>query len=690
MAVIVIGLSHRTAPVEVRERFAFADAAIPEALGEIRRRGIAEEAAILSTCNRVEIYAATQLGEREAVAALRRFLVERSAGGEEAEEIYAWAEPRSVEHLFAVASGLDSMVLGETEILGQLKKAYELALRHKHTGPRLNKAFQKAFNVAKQIRTETNIQRGSVSVGSVAVELAEKIFSTLSDHPVMVIGAGETSEKTARALLSRGAKSILVSNRSHERAVELARELNGEAILFEDWGAAFGRVDIVISATAAPHYILDRAKLEPLMKLRKNRPLLLIDIAAPRDIDPAVNFLENVYLYNIDDLQGMAEDYLKQRQEEVARCLTIIREKAKGLAPGGGAAGRRGATAGLERGRPRRSGAPDASGWNGGAGVSERPVIIATRGSALALAQANLVLRECRQHFRRLEFERKIVKTSGDKLQAVSMSKVDAALPKGLFTKELEVALDRRRADIAVHSLKDLPTELPPGLMLGGVAGRRADVRDVLIYRAEGGVGRGFEGGLRLADFPGGLTIGTSSTRRKAQLLAARPDFKAVEIRGNVATRLQKLAEQPEMDATVLAAAGLGRLHFTIDGGGAIARRRGAEGLRAILLTLDEMLPCVGQGAIGLETRVDDKRTLEICGKLNDAETLQSVTAERAFLRAMGGGCQSPVGAYACVEYGRLRMRGISFLTEPPRRAEATGEVTEAVKVGEEVAGKLK
>ena len=216
-----------------------------------------------------------------------------------------------------------------------MKKAYQTALDGEHTALHLNKAFQKAFNVAKHIRSQTNIQRGSVSVGSVAVELAEKLFSSLGDHPVMVVGAGETSEKTARALLSRGARSLLVSNRSYERAAELARELNGQAVRFEDWAAAFASIDILISSTSAPHYILDAARLGPLMKLRKNRPLLLIDIAVPRDIDPAVHFLDNVYLYNIDDLQAMAADYLRQRREEIARCEVIIREKARSfsLAP---------------------------------------------------------------------------------------------------------------------------------------------------------------------------------------------------------------------------------------------------------------------------------------------------------------------------------------------------------------------
>jgi glutamyl-tRNA reductase len=226
------------------------------------------------------------------------------------------------------------MVLGETEILGQLKKAYELALSHHCTGPVLNKAFQKAFNVAKQIRTDTNIQRGSISVSSVAVELAEKIFSSLAERNVMVIGAGDTSEKAARALLSRGAHSIIVSNRSHDRAVALAEELGGRAVHFEQWADEFTKVDIVISSTSAPHYVLDREKLDPLMRSRKNRPLLLIDIAVPRDIDPAVNFLQNVYLYNIDDLQAIANDYLKQRKEEIARCEAVIAEKARGLIGG--------------------------------------------------------------------------------------------------------------------------------------------------------------------------------------------------------------------------------------------------------------------------------------------------------------------------------------------------------------------
>jgi glutamyl-tRNA reductase len=336
MHVVVIGLSHHSSPVTVREKFAIGEARIPAALQTIRESGIAEEAVILSTCNRVEIYAATSIEPRRAFKELQEFLVRiHDYRDPLTDELYKISEPDSIEHLFKVASGLDSMVLGETEILGQLKKAYELALQHQHTGARLNKAFQRAFNVAKHIRTETNIQRGSISVASVAVELAEKIFDSLNERQVMVIGAGETSEKAARALLSRGARSVIVSNRSHDRAVALATELGGRAVHFEEWAREFENIDIIISSTSAPHYLLDRAKLQPLMKLRKNRSLLLIDIAVPRDIEPEVNFMEDVYLFNIDDLQSIAADYLRQRKEEIARCESIIQEKARALFGGG-------------------------------------------------------------------------------------------------------------------------------------------------------------------------------------------------------------------------------------------------------------------------------------------------------------------------------------------------------------------
>jgi glutamyl-tRNA reductase len=331
MSVLVAGVNHRSSPVNVRELFAIGEAQIPGALQQLREGAGVVEAVILSTCNRVELYTVAAQDPAGVFRALRGFLEARGGGQPLAGHLYTLQEPDSLEHLFKVACGLDSMVLGETEVLGQLKAAYELARQHQSTGPRLNKAFQRAFNVAKHIRTHTSIQRGAISVASAAVELAEKIFGALSGHQVLVIGAGDTGEKTARALLSRGVTGLLVTNRSLERAQALAAELGGRAVPFDAWAGEFAAVDIVISSTAAPHHILDRAKLEPLMDLRKRRPLLLIDIAVPRDIDPQVNAMEDVFLYNVDDLQTIADEYLRRRQAEVAHCQEIIRGKAQEL-----------------------------------------------------------------------------------------------------------------------------------------------------------------------------------------------------------------------------------------------------------------------------------------------------------------------------------------------------------------------
>lgn len=332
MGIIAIGLSHHSCPVALRERFAFAEPELPAIMRRLRDKLGLLEVVILSTCNRVEIYAVTAGEDRATGERLIDFLLE-SRGGDrpEGDVFYLHSAPASMEHLFRVASGLDSMVLGETEILGQLKKAYQVALDEGHTGKLLNKVFQKAFNVAKHIRTKTMIQRGSISVGSVSVELAEKIFDTLKKRRVMVIGAGDTSEKTARFLMGRGAQHVYVTNRSLERAEALANELEGTAVPFDRWEDHITEIDIIISSTSAPHYVLNRARMEQLMALRHHQAMLLIDIAVPRDLDPEMAYLENVFLYNIDDLQAIAADYLRQREDEVAHCNQIIREKAASL-----------------------------------------------------------------------------------------------------------------------------------------------------------------------------------------------------------------------------------------------------------------------------------------------------------------------------------------------------------------------
>jgi porphobilinogen deaminase len=336
-----------------------------------------------------------------------------------------------------------------------------------------------------------------------------------------------------------------------------------------------------------------------------------------------------------------------------------------------------------------------------------QPIAIATRGSALALAQAHMVLDQCRAAFPKLQFELKIIKTTGDKLQTASMAQEGKSLPKGLFTKELEVALLQNKADLAVHSLKDLPTELPAGLKLGAV-GKRADVRDVLIYRdaeylrkaeadknsADWSPGqaarRGFNFKLRLQDLPSGAVVATSSTRRRAQMLTVNPQLKCPDIRGNVVTRMQKVADRAELDATVLALAGITRLNFRVTPEGKLEGDAVPDGLLATILETDVMLPCVGQGAIGIEIREEDERLATVCERLNHFNTLQAVTAERAFLAAMGGGCQSPVAAHAEVVGETLKMRALSFTMGPVRRAEGTRPVKEAVDLGQQLANELK
>lgn len=330
MSLLCLGLNHRTTPVELRERVAFAEGRVVEAAHQIRALPGFEEIVVVSTCNRVELYAThSHADQRAAHDALRHYLAahfELSTDQVEALLFYRLSDGETARHLFRVVSGLDSMVLGETEIFGQVKQAYKTALESGVTGRALNKLFQQAFAVGKRVRHETAIQRGSTSVGSVAVDLAEKVHD-LKECRVMLVGAGEMSRACAQSLMSRGARSVIVSNRSHERAVELAAEMGGRAIKFDEWEAALPEMDVVISSTAAPHFIIKPDLIEQVMRRRRWEPLLIIDIAVPRDVDPAVNDIEGVYLYDIDALQAIADESRRERERQLAACERIIEEQ---------------------------------------------------------------------------------------------------------------------------------------------------------------------------------------------------------------------------------------------------------------------------------------------------------------------------------------------------------------------------
>jgi glutamyl-tRNA reductase len=323
--VICGGLTFEGAPVELREKAAFRDGQLPEALVEMKRALGLRETVLVSTCNRVEYFGETSRPDLAAAAwpdFLRRF---HGVPDDFRPLSFQLVGTACVEHLFAVASGLKSMVVGETEILGQLKDAYDIARVQGQTGKWLNRLFQSSFAAAKSVRSRTGITRGSVSVGSVSVELAEKIFGDLRGCRVMVIGAGDTSEKTARSLLGHGVHSLLVANRTFDRAAALAAELDGEAVRWEEWEDRAGDIDIMISSTSAPHYVLTAEKLEMLLKRRARRPLFLIDLAVPRDFEPAINLLDDVYLYDIDDLQSIAHAHLRDRQTEISRSVEILK-----------------------------------------------------------------------------------------------------------------------------------------------------------------------------------------------------------------------------------------------------------------------------------------------------------------------------------------------------------------------------
>jgi len=335
LQVLCVGLSHRTASVEVRERFAVRDAEVPDVTASLLATPGIAEAVIVSTCNRVEFYVATAdpCGAAVAILALLQKRLQKqlqadlerhpcsfAAFAAEKSPFYQPEGAEAIGHLFRVASGLDSMVIGETEILGQLKKAYAAAAAGGATARYLNKLFQQAFRVAKELRTTTGISRGAVSVGSAAVDLAEKTLGPLEGRHVMILGAGETSELTARALRSRGVSSVFVSNRSFHRAAALAREMGGTAIHFDEWERRFDDIDILISSTAAPHAVVTLPKLATAMRNRTARPLFVIDLAVPRDVEPAVTTLDGVHLYDIDSLQAIARGGMETRRREIGLC----------------------------------------------------------------------------------------------------------------------------------------------------------------------------------------------------------------------------------------------------------------------------------------------------------------------------------------------------------------------------------
>ena len=323
----ILGLNHNTAPIEIRERLYANEETVPILLRRIRERGVAESV-IISTCNRTEIYFSGGNNDKTA-REIRSILSETFTAPEEwfNDYTYCFSGEEAYRHLFIVASGLDSMVIGEPEILGQVKDAYRTAARAGSTSFYLNKTFHKTFSVAKRIRTETRIGYNPLSISSMAVELAKKIFGNLEEKKILVIGAGEMCETALKYFQKEGVREVYIANRTYQKARELAGEIIGTAMPFSDLSELLAVVDMVLTSTGSERPIIGPDLIQTVMKKRKNRPIFLIDIAVPRDIDPSVNNIGNTYLYDIDDLKELSQKHLADRVKESEKARTIIDEE---------------------------------------------------------------------------------------------------------------------------------------------------------------------------------------------------------------------------------------------------------------------------------------------------------------------------------------------------------------------------
>lgn len=329
MHITVCGLNHKSAPIEIREKVSL-EHTIDEAVKSLLDKSVINETVIISTCNRTEIYSVMldlETGKKE----ILNYLCGHSGIKlKELEKcIYFYEGKKAIRHLFEVSASLDSMIVGEAQILGQLKESYALAQELQATDTIFNRLFRRAFGVGKRVRSETPIGESAVSISYAAVELAKKVFQDLGGKTVMIVGAGKMSELTARHLKDQGVKQVLVSNRTYDKAVELAKIFNGQAVRFDDIFKEMVKSDIVISSTAAPHAVILKEDMAPVMKNRRNKPIFIIDIAVPRDVEAEVNTLYNVYLYDIDDLQNVVQNNLAERQKAAREAEEIIAEEIK-------------------------------------------------------------------------------------------------------------------------------------------------------------------------------------------------------------------------------------------------------------------------------------------------------------------------------------------------------------------------
>jgi glutamyl-tRNA reductase/hydroxymethylbilane synthase len=605
MELILVGLSHRTCTVETREALA---------VGPGRRRLLLEylasgklpaaELVWVSTCNRVDIYAVGR--KKDCEAALIGFLSNPAAfdsGGSSGGHLYSKSGREAMEHLLNAACGLDSLVVGENEILGQIKEAYADARRAGTTGRLTNILFQRALALGKQVRAETFISRGGRSVAYVAVQYAGRVFGELENARVLLLGAGEMAEEAAEAFAEKKA-SLTVVNRTLAKGQELAGKFGAACRPWEELRQALAAADVALVSTSAPEPVITRELMKETMALRHGEPVFLVDISVPRNVQAEAGGLANVYLYNIDDLERIVADNLAQLEGEIKKAELIMKNKADET---------------WEKFSQEAAPKPE---------EFPAPLLIGTRGSRLALAQTETI--RAGLAAAGVPAGIKVIKTAGDLTLDQPVEKLIATDGKGLFVKEIEKELLDGGVRLAMHSLKDLPGDLAPGLALAACL-ERDDPRDVLVTRD----------GKKLAELPPNPRIGTGSSRRRYQLAKLRPDAVFGPMRGNIDTRLAKL-DRGDCDALVLAYAALTRL--------------GLEKRAAQIFTADEVVPAPGQGVVAVEAREADAQALRAARLLDHGRTRLCAECERQFLAELGGGCATPLGAFA-----ELTAEGVLF-----------------------------
>lgn len=556
MKLVVVGISHKTASVRIREKFSFTKSGLLESQAQLMTLNGIKSAIILSTCNRVEIYAYSSSNGSSAQS-IKGFLSQKFNFPKETIEKYFYTliDNLAIRHLFRVACGLDSQVLGEREILGQVKSALSATSEAGLIDDFLRLIFEKAIDMGVSVRENTKLSYGNVSVGSVAMKMLKDHFTNLSEKQVLIIGAGKIASLMSKYLKEEKIKGFFVSNRTYAKARELALFCGGEVVDFRLLQEKLETADVVISSTASPHIILRKKVVEEVMKVRRN-PLLLLDLAVPRDIEPEVKQIAGVSLFDLDDLKGIIEEnYNKRKKEATLAEETIERELAAWSYP------------------------------------SNEVLRIGARKSPLALRQVEEVIGYLRKTGVNTAVTIVSMDTFGDKDKVTAISDIEGS---DFFTREIEDALLKGEIDFAVHSAKDLPDEIPYGLCIAAIT-PSIDPFDALVSK----------GNLTLEQLPPGAKIAASSLRRKSQLKSYRGDLEVVDIRGNIEERLKKFDES-DLDAIIIASCALKRL--------------GLEKRIAQLIPFEILKPHPLQGSLAIETRQEDSKMIELFSKIDVRE----------------------------------------------------------------------